>query len=111
PLPPAMHEEVTVVGGALGLLAPELKLDQTHAIAERLLIGDRAKDMAALCRQEPVASLLNHADKRLGELGIDPMQADIEAHYHWIDSVAAAALTPSGPMPAQVGVAKADLPT
>jgi ferrous iron transport protein B len=111
PLPPAMYEEVTVVGGALGLLAPELKLDQTHAIAERLLIGDRASDMAALCAQEPVASLLNHAEKRLGELGIDPMQADIEAHYHWIDSVAAAALAPPGEMRSRPGDADANAKT
>ena len=27
------------------------------------------------------------------QLGIDPMQADIEAHYHWIDDVAAGATT------------------
>ncbi|MGH7176912.1 MAG: nucleoside recognition domain-containing protein, partial [Tepidisphaeraceae bacterium] len=34
-----------------------------------------------------VASLLSHATSRLAQLGIDPMHADVEAHYHWIEGV------------------------
>src|SRR5206468_1948503 len=41
--------------------------------------------------RQPVASLLFHATYRLGLLGIDPMQADVEAHYRWIESVAGGA--------------------
>jgi ferrous iron transport protein B len=63
------------------------RLQKYQAIAERLLIGDRAADMAAYADREPIASLLRHATSRLQQLGIDPMQADVEAHYHWIEAV------------------------
>jgi ferrous iron transport protein B len=69
-------------------------LDRYQAIAERLLIGDHAADVANLATRQPVASLLNAAMTRLQSLGIDPMQADIEAHYRWIEGVAARASTP-----------------
>jgi ferrous iron transport protein B len=95
PLPQEMKEEVTVVGGALSLLSEYKTLDDAQAIAERLLIGDRAKDLNEVWTQEPVASLLDHANKRLATAGIDPMQADIEAHYRWIDSVASGSLIPA----------------
>src|SRR5262249_28438780 len=58
------------------------------AIAERLLIGDQAGDIAKVADQQPVAKLLDSARSRLHQLGIDPMQADVEAHYKWIESVA-----------------------
>lgn len=64
------------------------RLDRFEAIAERLLIGDRASDILPLAQREPVASLLSQATTRLQQLGIDPMQADVEAHYGWIESVA-----------------------
>ncbi len=63
-------------------------LDRYQAIAERLLIGDRAPDLADVATRQPVASLLRGAVDRLHALGIEPMQADIEAHYRWIDGVA-----------------------
>jgi ferrous iron transport protein B len=68
---------------------------RNRATAERLLIGDSATDLAALSKQEPIATHLADAQARLKQLGIDPMQADIEAHYQWIDEVAAGALTPA----------------
>ncbi len=62
-------------------------LDRYQAIAERLLVGDRAADIEPVARHEPVASLLASATQRMYALGIEPMQADIEAHYKWIESV------------------------
>jgi ferrous iron transport protein B len=91
-LPDAMREEVMLVGGSLMLLTGQDSLDRGKALAERLLIGDRAADLRDIWTHEPVASLLDHAGKRLAALGIDPMQADIEAHYLWIDQVASASL-------------------
>lgn len=64
------------------------RLDRYQALAERLLIGDRAADVRDIATQEPVASLLSEAIGRMSDLGLDPMQADIEAHYHWIEKVA-----------------------
>jgi ferrous iron transport protein B len=52
-----------------------------------LLIGDHAADLGPIAQREPVKSLLSSAASRLARLGIDPMQADIEAHYRWIDGV------------------------
>jgi ferrous iron transport protein B len=63
-------------------------LNRYKALAERLLIGDRAADLQKLAEHEPVASLLTAAGNRLHALGIDPMQADVEAHYLWIEGVA-----------------------
>jgi ferrous iron transport protein B len=65
------------------------------SIAERLLIGDSATDLADLAKSDPIHSLVKDATTRLATLGIDPMQADIEAHYQWIDETAAAALVPA----------------
>ena len=102
PLPQAMKEEVLLVGGGLAILdSPEqlpgvasarfsstARLDGYRAMAERLLIGDRAGDLKNVAAREPVSSLLNSATSRLQTLGIDPMQADVEAHYRWIEGVA-----------------------
>ena len=64
------------------------RLDRYEALAERLLIGDRAADISEIASREPVASLLQSAQTRMQQLGIDPMQADIEAHYRWIEGIA-----------------------
>jgi ferrous iron transport protein B len=112
PLPQEMLEELAVVGGGLGILEagvgsasadgmtargkpsgiraiPSAEADPTKyaALAERLLIGDYASDLHPVAQREPVKSLLSSAASRLARLGIDPMQADIEAHYRWIDGV------------------------
>ncbi len=63
------------------------RLDRYQALAERLLIGDTAGDLAEIAKREPVVSLLSSASTRMSRLGIDPMQADIEAHYRWIEGV------------------------
>ncbi len=64
------------------------RLDRYAALAERLLIGDRAADVKDIATREPIASLLSAATERMKTLGIEPMQADIEAHYSWIESIA-----------------------
>ena len=114
PLPDAMREELMLVGGGLGILGVD-KLNPSKpraeavgdapgssgssnpanylALAERLLIGDHASDLDEISRQEPVKSLLHSAANRLTALGIDPMQADIEAHYRWIDTVTQGVVT------------------
>ncbi len=117
PLPDAMREELMLVGGGLAILnvpnaratsipnyKPEAKavgdapgsssLPPRHlALAERLLIGDHASDLEVFSKHEPVKSLLASSGNRLKELGIDPMQADIEAHYRWIDTITEGVVT------------------
>jgi ferrous iron transport protein B len=73
----------------------EAKDEEASLISERLLIGDSATDLADLAKSEPIHTLLTDASARLKCLGIDPMQADIEAHYQWIDETAALALIPA----------------
>jgi ferrous iron transport protein B len=63
-------------------------LDRYQALAERLLIGDNAPDLDSIVGHEHVRPLLASSRNRLSSLGIEPMQADIEAHYRWIESVA-----------------------
>lgn len=111
PLPAAMKTELMAVGQGLaqidakGIAATKSgssnirswicseddairRLDRYQALAERLLIGDRAADIEHLAGHESVSSLLRQSNDRLSQMGIDPMQADIEAHYRWIESVA-----------------------
>src|SRR5882724_6495790 len=95
-----MKEELVLVGGGLAILRSDdspRPLDRYHAIAERMLIGDHAADIKPLINQEPVSSLLESATNRLKQLGIDPMQADVEAHYHWIESVVERVVTGGEP--------------
>lgn len=120
PTPDAMREELFLVAGGLAVLEKEhaaatesagspdqsqdplassrltqfkRPLDRYEAIAERLLIGDHAGDVAPLRDRPSVAQLLDGSLKRLAARGIDPMQADIEAHYKWIDGVTAKAVS------------------
>ncbi|MBA2479821.1 MAG: ferrous iron transporter B, partial [Planctomycetes bacterium] len=53
--------------------------------AHRLLIDDPSSDIAPLASRLALAIAQAHA--RLATDGIDAMQADIEARYHWIDGV------------------------
>ena len=86
-----------VPGAAAEARFDQLRLDRYRAIAERLLIGDRAADLDRIATQQPVSTLLDAATQRMLVLGIDPMQADIEAHYRWIESVADRSVGPSSP--------------
>ena len=87
PLPAPMKQELAAVGVAFGEDGPPAG-PVRQATAERLLIGDLTGELHELARQPHVASTLRSAHSRLAELGIDPMQADIEAHYRWIEAVA-----------------------
>lgn len=103
-LPAAVGEELARI--ASGLEQAEGRPSDRHlATAERLLIGDRSVDLKSY-DQPQIRTLLTDANARLSQLGIDPMQADIEAHYRWIDKVAAAAMDPAceslSPAPSQV---------
>lgn len=112
PLPQAMKEELLVVGGALAILRPGVPhpgdrsgtahadsaargLGPYLALAERLLIGDHASDLQDIARHEAVGALVSSAARRMQEAGIDPMQADIEAHYRWIEGVVARCVRPA----------------
>jgi ferrous iron transport protein B len=90
PNPPPEYRERGNANATLADLGvtPSARLDGYRAMAERLLIGDRAGDLKNVAAREPVSSLLNSATTRLQTLGIDPMQADVEAHYRWIEGVA-----------------------
>ena len=118
PLPAVMKEELATVGQGLAVLDARLsasdrasnldtpaapkawicrddsgrKLDRYQAIAERLLIGDRAADLSHVISNQIVSRLLEAATGRMSAVGVDAMQADIEAHYRWIERVAARSL-------------------
>ncbi len=114
-LPPDLAVEVSLVGGGLAILDDQrtgstrgADLLPYQRMAERLLIGDYASDVTRLGDQPAVRTLLAGALARLADRQIDPMQADIESHYRWIDRVAAAvsvgaAQTNGQTMPGQAG--------
>lgn len=64
-----------------------------HTLAERLLTGDVADDMATLSKEPDIRDLVAESHRRLGEAGVDPTLADIEAHYRWIESVVETCVT------------------
>ena len=85
PLPPQMKAEIRQLADVLaGHARPAI-------LAERLLIGDRSDDVVRLSHSDAVRGHLPAALDRLRSADVDPMQADIEAHYRWIDAVASAA--------------------
>ncbi|MFI5379924.1 MAG: ferrous iron transport protein B [Tepidisphaerales bacterium] len=107
-LPAAMKDELVTVGQALaeldvGSASADERLDRParsasaeadptqtqhfQTLAERLLIDDRAGDVLPLSQNPAVAALVKGAMGRLRSAGIDPIEADIEAHYRWIESV------------------------
>ncbi|MDB5298146.1 MAG: Ferrous iron transport protein [Phycisphaerales bacterium] len=130
PLPEAMRAELLAVAGELAELeradeagttgparpadasgpavkpatSPPRAADRYEALAERLLTGDHADDVAALADRPAVRAVLDGALGRLATRGIDPMQADIEAHYRWIDAVAAGAMAARPDAPADVAL-------
>jgi ferrous iron transport protein B len=90
PLPEAMGNEVRrlrhVIGGGDG----HSSAGSRHAlIARRLLTSDPSADLAAVRADAAVASEVAAAQRRLSDLAIDPVKADIEGRYHWIDALVA----------------------
>jgi ferrous iron transport protein B len=64
--------------------------------ALRLLSGD-LHGLEALSRLPAVAAALDHARAQLVEAGCDPLAAEIEARYRWIDGVVRAAVHAGAP--------------
>jgi ferrous iron transport protein B len=62
---------------------------RSRATAERILTGDFAEDVRGVRSRAPVAAMFAIVEEKMRAAGIDPVQADIEAHYHWIETVAA----------------------
>jgi len=87
PIPQSFQEELQQVSHCLathGAAQPHLMA------ARRLLIDDADPQLAALSAHPNIAAALAGARQRLNASGIDPVQADIQARYHWIDGVVAA---------------------
>ena len=83
PLPEALWEEAHELSRSIADLPEPLRV----AAARRLLAGESGGDLAAVERQPAVVAALARSRARLHNLGIDAMQADIEARYRWIDGV------------------------
>lgn len=96
PLPAPMLEKEQHLAK---VIADVLGRDQQagKGLARRLLIEDPAPELTALASQDPIRTELRRAHAELRALGIDAMQADIEARYQWIDGIVA-----------RVGLASAD---
>ena len=112
PLPEVMRHEISAVSSAVNAACETLRTssegkstvekksawrstqnaDRRTVLAERLLIGDHASDLDEITAIDSIRTAVNSSTNRLKELGIDPMQADIEAHYRWIDGVVHASM-------------------
>jgi len=89
-LAPAMAAEVD---GLAAFVAGDA--ERRRNIALRLLTGDQASDLDG-ARQEAGEQLVLSRERLRGQ-GIEPMEAEIEARYVWIDSIVAACLTRGRP--------------
>jgi ferrous iron transport protein B len=87
PLPEMMKREIDQLMPASIQFADENAL-LPRAFAERLLVGE------ALAIDDSTRQLVMAARQRLLTAGIEPMQADVEAHYRWIDGVSRRVTSP-----------------
>lgn len=90
PLPGVFRDEIHLLGGVLTAVlghGPGGSPDRHLATAERLLIGDSSSDLRPLHARPEILRNLADAKTRLATAGIEPVQADVEAHYRWIDAV------------------------
>lgn len=80
-------------GGLARLIAPLADIDaesrSARLLARRLLTEDPSPDLGALRNDPGVRDALEASRARLEAARIEPMQADIEARYHFIDGVVA----------------------
>jgi ferrous iron transport protein B len=65
--------------------------------ARRLLLGDGASDLADLHRSEPIQAHLLAIIHRLEAAHCEPVQAEIQARYQWIDRIATRCVTSATP--------------
>lgn len=97
PAPPVEYDVPTAMANEEYRLAQSLAasigpdLGTLRSVARRLLSNDTSADLQTLRAQ--FSNDLEAASRRLHAIGIDPMQADIEGRYRWIDSVVARAVT------------------
>lgn len=75
----------------------KLSPEAARTVARRLLADEPASDLDALRADSTLSALLDESRARLESVGLDPMQADIEARYRWIDEVTAQAIQTDGP--------------
>ena len=89
PLPALFKRAIETVAAQVNGLAKQASLSE-FALAERLIVGEKVYvDVPAALR----ASVDAHRMTLIGA-GIDPMQADVEAHYAWIERVANGVTSP-----------------
>ncbi len=90
PVPaPLLEREQHLAAVMAGILGRDQQA--TRGLARRLLIEDPAPELAVLLGQQAIKAELRQVQSELRALGIDAMQADIEARYRWIDGVVARA--------------------
>lgn len=80
-LPLEMKEELKLLGDVISKHHSTRTMAECEGIAQRLLVGDDATDLAQLRAHPQVAKQIEESSSRLHDCGIDPMQADIESHY------------------------------
>jgi ferrous iron transport protein B len=88
PVPaPMLEREQRLARVIAQVLGREPEVGQNFA--RRLLIEDPAPELSALLGQEAIRAELRKVQAELRGMGIEPMQADIEARYQWIDGIVA----------------------
>ncbi len=92
PMKQAIHELASILG-----------TPNAHATAERLLTHDTASDVEGILTNTDLRTRVETLQANLHRENIDPIQADIEAHYRWIDEVSAKALEPACAVLDEVG--------
>lgn len=89
PLPEIFKRAITELLPEATPLSSEAGLSPP-ALVERLLVGEAVQTKIP----DPFLSRVTRKREELILAGIDPMQADVEAHYIWIDALATAVTSP-----------------
>ncbi|MFT3785949.1 MAG: ferrous iron transport protein B [Tepidisphaeraceae bacterium] len=82
PLPAIFRAEIDALTSHVESLATTNGL-LPRALAERLIVGEES----SVPLDRTVSSLVVEARDRLAQASVDPMQADVEAHYKWIEEL------------------------
>ncbi len=93
-VPAAMRLEMVELAEAIQAAVPGLAGGRALAVAERFLVGEPSDGEIKEAVVERIKPLAAAAVARLASVGIDPVQADVEAHYRWVERVTAGALVP-----------------
>ena len=95
PIDERLAEEECRLAPRIAAIA-QIDPEKARPLVRRLLADEPSSDLETFRSDAALSALLDESRARLESLGLDPMQADIEARYRWIDEVTAEVIQTDG---------------